>query len=165
MLTQAELAAIEARLRAATPGPWYASNALNEYAPFCDIVAQDANESWVCEKYSILDGIKTEDCEFIAHARADIPALLAHVRELQTQLDAERWRDVNDPDAEMPPLLEDATWSDAVLVIGSGHLSTAEPVIMISYYHLGGEWTDFEAREMRVAFWRPLPNLPKEAQE
>jgi hypothetical protein len=85
MLTQAELAAIEARLRAATPGPWYASNTLNEYAPFCDIVAQDANESWICEKYSILDGIKTEDCEFIAQGRADIPALLAHVRELEAE--------------------------------------------------------------------------------
>jgi hypothetical protein len=158
MLTQAELAAIEARLRAATPGPWYASNALNEYAPFCDIVAQDANESWVCEKYSILDGIKTEDCEFIAYARADIPALLAHVRELQAQVDAERWRDV----AQEPPV-NDGYLTEPLLFIVD---DVVEQGRRVRYTDGQWHWWDEEGCECHgITHWKPWPKPPKEAQE
>ena len=62
-----EFAAIEARVAAASEGPWYVEGSdVRVAGPGVEDVA-----------YDMLD----HDAEFIAHARVDIPALLAAVRE------------------------------------------------------------------------------------
>lgn len=73
-MTPDQLAAIEARLRAATPGPW----------------TNDMREVWtangthcICDAY--VDEIESGECSdatFIANAPADIAALIAEVRRL-----------------------------------------------------------------------------------
>ncbi len=80
MLTDDELAAIKARVEAATPGPWESER----YRHHQDLVhctegergvplavaRKDEGESW---SQVMLNA------RFIAHSRSDIPALLAHV--------------------------------------------------------------------------------------
>jgi hypothetical protein len=77
-MTDEELQAIEARANAATPGPW-------------EVFA----EREVSTEHKALmgcthdgDGVfyEREDAEFVAHARADIPALVAEVRRLRGAL-------------------------------------------------------------------------------
>lgn len=72
-MTDEELNAIEARCKAATPGPWLGDSGR-------DIVVRDGGD-WV----SVFD-YKAPNAEFIAHARADLPGLLAEVRRLQRLL-------------------------------------------------------------------------------
>jgi len=74
-MTEQELKEIEARANAATPGPWssISEDAASDYAsvgPFVETAEQ-------CET----------NCKFIAHARDDIPKLLAEVRTLAVDLD------------------------------------------------------------------------------
>ncbi|HSM93430.1 MAG TPA: hypothetical protein VLT47_11140 [Anaeromyxobacteraceae bacterium] len=85
-----DVAAIEARCKAATPGPWIARPEDTE----------SQGEAWHGE-YRVFfpDGEDTNvlymsDAAFIAHARTDVPALLAEVASLRARLDtAERERD------------------------------------------------------------------------
>lgn len=58
MITETELDAIEARANAATPGPWDEPG------------------------FSALDAC---DARFVAHARTDVPRLIAEVRRLQSE--------------------------------------------------------------------------------
>ena len=79
-----DFAAIEARLAAATEGPWEIIGGGEYIAPIGITVAPDDG------------GVTTADAEFIAHARVDIPALLAAVRERDNTIArvralAERW--------------------------------------------------------------------------
>jgi hypothetical protein len=73
-----DLAAIQARLDAATPGPWVASQEL-----------ADRVRGWVrpietVEGGVVVDDVRTgHDAVFIAHAPADVATLLAGVRELE----------------------------------------------------------------------------------
>jgi hypothetical protein len=62
-MTDEELNAIETRANAAQPAPWTPLKVKSD-------------------EYSILDA----DCEFIAHAREDVPALVAEVRQLQATI-------------------------------------------------------------------------------
>jgi hypothetical protein len=83
-MTPEQLNAIKARVEAATPGPWHTSKyqvlALNERGECVGAVtAYDADDE-------LLDG---ENYTFIAHARTDIPMLLAEVERLQKALDQE----------------------------------------------------------------------------
>jgi hypothetical protein len=64
-----DLAAIAARLRAATPGPW----TMNERGMVCVVESGD----WVADTY-----FSDTDGPFIANAPADIAALLAEVERL-----------------------------------------------------------------------------------
>jgi hypothetical protein len=80
-----DLQAIEAREKAATPGPW------RKWLP--------TEHSWfaVCGKRGLLEstviawlerwveGRDSKDAEFIAHARTDIPTLIAEVRRLEKE--------------------------------------------------------------------------------
>lgn len=86
-MTEAELSAIEARVNAATPGPW---NVIEEN----DVGPNDEGYwAWLEVGPAKVDmptgGPEKEkkqaesDAEFIAHARADVPALIAEVRRLQ----------------------------------------------------------------------------------
>lgn len=82
-MTEERLNQIEARVDAATPGPW-------------DTIC--ASLKWDCEKNEytadslsqtiIAEGefleMREEDQEFITHAREDVPALIAALREART---------------------------------------------------------------------------------
>jgi len=79
-MADAELEAIKARVEAATPGPWDAS------APDEDgeSIVGAPGEWWdwdhtTCEHY--------DDAVFIAHARTDVPALVAEVERLRAAND------------------------------------------------------------------------------
>jgi len=84
------LAAIEARAQAATEGPWEVTKEATIIAPIPN--ADDAY--WLFEAHDAHKdgrGIPVDDCladaAFIAHARTDVPALLALVRDQQDKLD------------------------------------------------------------------------------
>lgn len=67
---------IEARATAATPGPWKRSE------DYSDVLAPDGSQ--LASYWLGWDG------EFIAHAREDVPALIAEIRRLRTELDVAR---------------------------------------------------------------------------
>lgn len=81
---QTQLAAITARVEKATDGPW-----------FC----QETGRVIDGEGYLIADEdsgiVECSDAEFIAHARQDIPYLLAALTRLQAERDAAHLRMVN----------------------------------------------------------------------
>ncbi len=85
MTTTDQLAAIEARAEAATKGPWHVDGAPDE----AKYIVQYTSGGGVHVGTYVTDLVETdEDAEFIAHARTDIPALLAMVREQRAALDA-----------------------------------------------------------------------------
>lgn len=91
-MTPERLAEIEARVDAATPGPWHArdrgiGHELHHGA------ADDCKQNW-CEDVNgeHRETFRRGDAEFIAAARNDVPALLAEVRRLQAA--AERVREL-----------------------------------------------------------------------
>lgn len=83
-----DLAAVEARAAAATPGPWVVER------------CSDGRESisapewdggvWVAATEDYATDYATEDAEFIAHARSDVPALVAEVKRLRDALDSRK---------------------------------------------------------------------------
>lgn len=86
-----QLAEIEARAAAATPGPWEVAGAgglrgTDEY--FVRMGEDDAYND-VAIASDIFDPIYNEiskaNAAFIAHARADVPALVAEVRRLRKE--------------------------------------------------------------------------------
>ncbi len=76
-MSEQELAAIEARADAATPGPWRAELFhtvwVVEYGP----------ENDKSECFDLLEDPSRETVAFIASARTDVPALAAEVRRLR----------------------------------------------------------------------------------
>lgn len=99
-MTPDELDAIEARANAATPGPWGFERVDTQTKGMAETTHQHVYsgttgvaDTWhttplVIEGFGPLSGYlpprhgKVEDAEFIAHARADVPALVAEVRRL-----------------------------------------------------------------------------------
>ena len=81
MITTTELSAIRARADAATPGPWEWEDVdLDRVWPTPSrILAGQHGE--VCS-FDADDDPLAADAQFIAHARADIPALLAEIDRL-----------------------------------------------------------------------------------
>ena len=104
MTTTDQLAAIEARAEAASPGPWDAARGANAdgttyattYAEKTEFLAVSLNNNrsplWLVASDEVIpaatgDGPRARaNAEFIAHARMDVPALLALVREQQAKL-------------------------------------------------------------------------------
>ena len=87
-MTPEELAAIRARAEAATPGPW-------DGVPGRCILPDDWNHRYTA--HQVIEGCiynpnAENDHAFIAHAREDIPALVAEVERLQAELAAARAR-------------------------------------------------------------------------
>ena len=81
-MTPEELAAIRARAEAATPGPW-------DGVPGRCILPDDWNHRYTA--HQVIEGCiynpnAENDHAFIAHAREDIPALVAEVERLQAEL-------------------------------------------------------------------------------
>jgi hypothetical protein len=73
--------AIEARANAATPGPWWAEEHRHTITGDAEWVV------WMREdKMSDNTILGEEDAEFIAHAREDVPKLIAEVRRLQAKI-------------------------------------------------------------------------------
>jgi hypothetical protein len=81
LLTVEELKAIRERADKATPGPWRWDT------EFCEIRAVDDYDRAIVETDSGCYGPCAEDAMFIAAVRADVPALLDHIAELQQLLD------------------------------------------------------------------------------
>ncbi|HUQ95000.1 MAG TPA: hypothetical protein VM120_25200 [Bryobacteraceae bacterium] len=80
-MTTTELEAIEARAADATPGPWWWGAGRSEVLCSDGILADHKHIFVNCGRGS--GDPEPEDAEFIAHARTDIPALVAEVRRLQ----------------------------------------------------------------------------------
>ena len=74
-LTDELIAEVEARCSNATPGPWASYEYMVLNAGEYSIVVCDSGENGESEK----------DAEFIAHARTDIPDLLAEVKTLKAE--------------------------------------------------------------------------------
>ena len=106
-MTPEQLAEIEERAKAATEGPWYAVNYSDP--------SQPSSWSVECHMPDTLtvaiatngygeEGEPERNAWFIAHAKQDIPALLAHVQTLQAELDQLRTifsRDLLEDDASI----------------------------------------------------------------
>ena len=75
-MTEQELAEIEARVRATTPGPWRS---------FIEGRDHESGSSFIQTKGEDIEltGATDADQDFIAHARQDIPRLLEELRRLR----------------------------------------------------------------------------------
>ena len=89
-----DLDAIEARLEAATPGPWTAQNLEADHGHQGIFWVSNLSEGskTIAEVDANDDGVEVvwsfKDAEFIAHARTDIPFLLDLVRKQEDLLTA-----------------------------------------------------------------------------
>jgi hypothetical protein len=104
-LTDRQLAAMQARESAATPPPW---NAVDATDGFVALVRTDGADARTLARVAV-----AADGEFMARARADMPALLAEVTRLRTELDLARearleWSRIGDH----PEL---AHWADSLV--------------------------------------------------
>ena len=85
------LKAIEARAKAATPGRWTTKygRSVVSHVPWYAVMPFGKSRDWLKE---IQNGLRTglpdtqANADFIAHAREDIPALIAEVRRLESEL-------------------------------------------------------------------------------
>lgn len=84
-MTEQELQAIKERVEKATPGPWGFDKGKKEHMDrrpaVIEVFVEEENEWFISGDISDL-----KDAEFIAHAREDIPALIAEVERLQKAL-------------------------------------------------------------------------------
>lgn len=91
-LTEGQIAAIKARAKAATPGPWSVKCEILEADECGNATAEmpyvSTNDKAICVLYGRGhdDANAHEDAAFIAHAREDIPALLAEVERLLAEV-------------------------------------------------------------------------------
>lgn len=89
MTATLDLDAIEARCNAATPGPWEISYGCEEESryrwravgPPHEVVENDAGYD-----DGSAESASEDDAKFIAHARTDVPLLIAEVRRLRAAL-------------------------------------------------------------------------------
>ncbi|KQU33528.1 hypothetical protein [Rhodococcus sp. Leaf233] len=90
-----ELDAIQARADAASSAPWVWRDGNNPRAGIYGSV-RDANGDYVSGSFDV------RDAEFIAHARTDIPALIARVRALEPRVLEGDWGTVRDALDSLP---------------------------------------------------------------
>jgi hypothetical protein len=89
-LSVERLAEIEVRERAAFAGPWY-TDTCTEHDGSTSIGVVTASDAWIVP----LQDLDPDDAEFMAHARSDVPVLVAEVRRQAAQiaeLEAQRER-------------------------------------------------------------------------
>lgn len=95
-MTDDELKAIEARANAATKAPWRVA--------YANVTSADVegplDEDLVSRNYGGRAQYLTADAEFIAHAREDIPALVAEVRRLRSELERALAAKMQEPGSE-----------------------------------------------------------------
>ncbi|WP_404867926.1 hypothetical protein ACI1MP_05895 [Kitasatospora griseola] len=97
LLSDRELAAIEQRAAAATPGPWVAWLESRQATGGCSFIRLDADPDEDDERYLTrvtggreirgIDARTDADIDFIAAARQDVPCLLDAVRRLRAALE------------------------------------------------------------------------------
>ena len=80
-LTEEEIAAIHARCTAATPGPWRSYIEGRDHTSGSSFIMTGEGE--VRGEDIELSGATPADQDFIAHARQDIPRLLAEIQRLR----------------------------------------------------------------------------------
>lgn len=89
-MTQEQLNEIKARAEAATPGPWEVEKDSDvkdiDFGPILDWPWR----IWGPDQAPLIDfsggcDVRSEDAEFIAHARTDIPRLLEEITSLQAK--------------------------------------------------------------------------------
>lgn len=82
--TKIDLDAIEARVKAATPGPWVDGHGWYN-GPLFDVVSASGRTICGCSTCDRGDGVGEDEnnAAFIMHARTDIPAFIAEVRRLR----------------------------------------------------------------------------------
>jgi len=86
-ITDDELAAMKARVEATTPGPWTSYIEGRDHTSgdsFIQTATQDIYIS--AEDYLGGGGHRRADQDFIAHARQDMPRLIAEVERLRSRL-------------------------------------------------------------------------------
>lgn len=79
-----DLTAIETRAENAMPGPWTVKGSYEDGATVMEPSGFPLPGCMNCGENDAIYEIG--DAEFIAHARQDIPELLAHIRELEARL-------------------------------------------------------------------------------
>ena len=87
-MTDEELAEIEARVAAASPGPWTSFVEGRDHQSgddFIRISESDAEDDMYVSRFggSGSRPASTADQDFIAHARQDVPAMIAEIRRLR----------------------------------------------------------------------------------
>ena len=80
-MTDDELGQIEARCNAATPAPWQSFIEGRDHTSGSDFIRTGGLDD-SCPDIE-LTGATDEDQDFIAHARQDVPTLIAEIRRLQ----------------------------------------------------------------------------------
>ena len=83
--------AIGARADAATPGPWRALGTGVRGGDHWYVVDSTESIASIHANDGSDEDQRERDAEFIAHARTDIPALIARVRELEAELATDEW--------------------------------------------------------------------------
>jgi hypothetical protein len=98
-MNRPDIESLEKRLEAATPGPW------ESVPPISEGSSADGSQSWSASEGRLINGPpqtvedialskrwfrRKEDGDFIAHAREDIPALIAYVKELAAEIERMR---------------------------------------------------------------------------
>jgi hypothetical protein len=71
--------AIDIRVNAATPGPWHSSVEGRDHESGSSFIRTAGDDIELC-------GGTVADQDFIAHARQDVPRLIAEIRRLRTLL-------------------------------------------------------------------------------
>jgi hypothetical protein len=95
-VTPEYLAAVAARTNAATEGPWALEG--GDVSQSCELAQKIGEHEWERQGIVLGEHIRENDAEFIAHAREDIPALLAHIHALQAKVDGVQARLAHDED-------------------------------------------------------------------
>ena len=148
-MNQKELNEIKERCDKATEGPWLA-NGTSDYTEI-----YDANAWGKALAPLALVGSNPKDADFIAHARQDIPALLAEIKRLQQ---AQRWIPVTEGLPEEP-------YGCLLTVEEDDHYGEPQEVLLPYFAGYDGKrWNDGDGKEIpfEVTRWMPLPQPPKE---
>lgn len=88
LLSDVELAEIEARVNAASPGPWTGGTASYGYSIFCP--EEFAVAQAIMMVMDMGHNVAKNNAKFIACARDDVPSLLSHIRAQAEELTALR---------------------------------------------------------------------------
>lgn len=86
-MTSEELQAIKERVANATPGEWIIDNSSDD-RPYITDIWFDGEENGHVEIHRYGAAAESYDAEFIAHARQDVPKLIAEVERLRDEYEA-----------------------------------------------------------------------------
>lgn len=181
MLTETDLAEIERRANAATPGPWAVWDGCSWRR-----IGSEATQKTVIEPIrhhrdsqpdlESESGQRDENLEFAAHSRTDVPALLATIRELQAESDdAHKLLEAMTEACEFLRVkLEGGrmTWQpietapkDGTLVLVYCPHNFAEERVLLADYHIDRFCIHIDGQGVGVpTHWMPLPEPPTEGE-